>query len=418
LSQSGLCGPSRADAGYGKPAKQHLLSRFETLLNPAMSLDNTSLHAWGESPWEIDFSPPAQALPHHTDFAIIGGGFTGLSAAAWLRLLAPEKSVVVLEAGRIGAGASGRTGGLVLAETAVGDLPGLGDVLTGFQGVLVSLGVECGLTLSGVWEIGRNGSISGSPISWNDSGTLHVVAEVPGGTLDPGKLVSGLARAGHRLGVTILEKRRVTGVRWNHNLEIEIAASLGDSVPIRMSAGKILLSTNGLSVSLSGFAADPHPKLTLAALTAPLREDQIAAIGLSEEKPFYTTDFPYLWGRSRPDCSIIWGGGLVDPPPSGNLEELSMESEAPTRLFQKLERRVRGLHPALAQVEFTNRWGGPIFFRDDWKPVFDWHPHSPNAIVLGAFAGHGVALSNYLGAWAAEVLLNRRALPEWGKFCR
>jgi monoamine oxidase len=53
-------------------------------------------YAWGQPPWEIDFSPSRQSLPNRVDFAIIGAGFTGLAAAAWLRLHAPEKSVVVL----------------------------------------------------------------------------------------------------------------------------------------------------------------------------------------------------------------------------------------------------------------------------------------------------------------------------------
>jgi glycine/D-amino acid oxidase-like deaminating enzyme len=91
---------------------------------------------WGQPPWQIDFSPAARSLPKSVDFAIIGGGFTGLAAAAWLVLVAPEKSVAVLEAGRIGAGASGRTGGMVLAESAAGDLPGLGDVLAGLTRIL------------------------------------------------------------------------------------------------------------------------------------------------------------------------------------------------------------------------------------------------------------------------------------------
>jgi hypothetical protein len=47
--------------------------------------------------------------------------------------------------------------------------------------------------------------------------------------------------------------------------------------------------------------------------------------------------------------------------------------------------------------------------------VFSYHPASPNGIVLGVFAGHGVALSVHLGAWAAEALLGRRELPEWGQ---
>src|SRR5271155_1748872 len=91
-------------------------------------------HNWGEPPWQIDFTPSPRRAPvaEVLDFAVIGGGFTGLAAAAWLRKIAPEKSVAVFEAGYIGAGASGRTGGMALAESAAGDLPGLGDVLAGF----------------------------------------------------------------------------------------------------------------------------------------------------------------------------------------------------------------------------------------------------------------------------------------------
>ena len=118
---------------------------------------------WGSPPWVIDFSPPPQPLPRDVDIAIVGAGFTGLAAAAWLRLLDPRKSVVVLEAGSIGEGASGRTGGMALAETAAGDLPGLGNVLEGVQDIFEKLDVECGLALPGAWEIGRSGGLRRFP---------------------------------------------------------------------------------------------------------------------------------------------------------------------------------------------------------------------------------------------------------------
>jgi glycine/D-amino acid oxidase-like deaminating enzyme len=92
-----------------------------------------------------------------------------------------------------------------------------------------------------------------------------------------------------------------------------------------------------------------------------------------------------------------------------------VDSGEPAEMFARFEKRVRGLHPATANIAFTHHWGGPILFRDNWEPVFDWHPQSRNALVIGAFAGHGVALSNYLGAWAAEILLGRRSPPTWGK---
>src|ERR1700734_3474623 len=114
-----------------------------------------TLHHWGTPPWPIDFKPRASRLPSSVDFAVVGGGFTGLAAAAWLKRLAPEKSVAVLEAFAIGAGASGRTGGMALAETAAGDMPGLGDVLAGFQRILKTLKVDGDGDMNGAWEVGR-----------------------------------------------------------------------------------------------------------------------------------------------------------------------------------------------------------------------------------------------------------------------
>jgi len=315
--------------------------------------------------------------------------------------------------------------------------------------ILSRLDVECDLSLPGAWEIARKGGrLEKSPIRWNDSGILRVTSKVPGGTLDPGKLVSGLARGAVKLGVAIFENHRVDHVRWGvHRRTLnEIEISSGRECIAKTSAEKILFAANGLSLPLSGLAGSAFPKLTLAALTEPLAEERIVALGLAGGNPFYTVDFPYLWGRLRPDNSIVLGAGLVEPsgsatsgdpskppelrggqghrsshsPRSHDLTEIRITDEAPARLFSAFHNRIRGLHPALASVEFTHRWGGPILFRPSWKPVFGWHPESGHggrahsAIVIGAFAGHGVALSPFLGAWAAEVFLGKRALPRWG----
>ena len=338
---------------------------------------------------------------------MIGAGFSGLASAAWLRLLAPEKSVVVLEAGRIGHGASGRTGGMALDGAAADDLSGLEDVLGGLRKILGKLEVDCDLSLPGAWEIARRGGSKDSPISWNDSGTLRVVNEVPGGTLDPGKLVSGLARAGDRLGAIVAENRPVDSIDWDDGAEIHFDGG-------RLRASKVLFATNGLSLRLSGMQESTVPKLTLAALSSPLSEKQLEEIGLAERKPFYTVDFPYLWGRVCKDNSLVLGAGLLDAPESDDLEEIDIAAPHAKQMFAAFERRVHGLHPALKDCKFTHRWGGPILFREGWRPVFAEHPSSANGIVLGAYAGHGVALSSFLGAWAAEALLGKRSLPEWG----
>ena len=47
------------------------------------------------------------------------------------------------------------------------------------------------------------------------------------------------------------------------------------------------------------------------------------------------------------------------------------------------------------------------------RPIFRRHPRSDCVTVLAGYNGHGVALSVYLGKWAAEAMLGRRELPRW-----
>ena len=362
---------------------------------------------WGNPPWSFSFTPSRPEVPAEVDFAVVGGGFSGLSAAAWLRRLAPEKTVVLFESASIGAGSSGHTGGLALAETAAGDLPGLGDVLAGFSSILRDLAVDCDLSLPGVYEIGRSGGLHDSPINWTDSGELRAVNQVPGGMINPGKMVSGLARAAEKSGVQILENTPVEHIEFSSE-PISVQFSGG-----QVRARKVLLATNAMSLELSDLSQRGQPKFTLALATEPLDAIQLESIGLESERPFYTVDFPYLWGRTLRTEGVVFGAGLVHFENWRELEIVNVESGEASQLIARLESRVRALHPVLRKVRFTHRWGGPILIANEWRPVFAQHPRSPHAIVLGAFSGHGVAQSVYLGRWAAAVLSGREKLPEW-----
>ncbi|HYL86690.1 MAG TPA: FAD-binding oxidoreductase [Candidatus Angelobacter sp.] len=382
----------------------------------------------------MNFHPVQGALPEYVNFVIVGGGFTGLAAAAWLRRLAPKKSVLVIESATLGEGASGRTGGLALADTAAGPLRGLGNVLLGYKNILRALRVDSGLELRGVWELGRSNTRKNSPIFWNDSGDLKVVRRVAGSVVDPGKVVAGLARAAQEAGAQIIEHTRVDAIGFSNPLQLRVECRTRGRIERKeIRAGRILLATNAYSAELSGLARNIAPRLTLALATAPLSRAQLRAIGLSSRRPFYTVDLPYLWGRLLESNGVIFGAGLVPIPKS--FEALFRDSHrgrsrkhAAFRLYNLdvrkgesadrlrwLEDRVRHLHPALRSVRITHRWGGPILFTEGMRPIFRRHPRSKNAIVLGGYNGHGVALSVYLGKWAAEALLARRALPAWGR---
>ncbi|HEY6945496.1 MAG TPA: FAD-dependent oxidoreductase [Candidatus Acidoferrum sp.] len=389
-------------------------------------------HPWGVPPWTVNFRPKPCSLPDQVDFAVVGGGFTGLSAAACLRRLAPKKSVIVLEAASLGEGASGRTGGLALAETAAGPLSGLGDVLAGYKKILRSLRIDGRLELPGVWELGRSNPEKNSPICWDDSGALQVVRTVPGGAVDPGKVVAGLARAAETAGAQIFEHARVEAMEFSSPPRLRVWHGIRGRLQTKeLRAGKVLFATNAFSLALPGLLGITQPKLTLALATSPLSRTQLKAIGLSSRHPFYTVDLPYLWGRLLESNGIVFGAGLVPAPssiaalfgrpvkkharplPAPNLYRFDVRKGEAAERFRWLEDRVRHLHPALKSVRITHRWAGPILLTEGMHPIFRRHPRSKNVLILGGYSGHGVALSVYLGQWAAEAMLGRRPLPSW-----
>lgn len=362
---------------------------------------------WGNRPWTVNFRAAHCTLPVEVDFAVVGGGFTGLTCAAWLKKLARETAVVLLEAGRIGSGSSGHTGGIALAESAVGDLPGLGDVLGGYREILRELHVDADLRLPGCYELARTKPLSDSPIRWKDSGDLCASKEVPGGSIDPGRAVSGIGAAAQRAGALLFEETLVEEARFANGVELFTSAGA-------IHAKKALFATNAFALELSSLQGRAQPAFTTAIMTQPLDDAALEQIGLGQRKPFYTVDLPYLWGRLLGQA-VIFGSGLIFFEDWRELNSLDVTSAEAAEIFARLEHRVRNLHPALGGVQFTHRWGGPICIAEGWKPVFERHPQSANAVVLGAYSGHGVAQSVYLGAWAAEVLLGRRNLPDWGK---
>jgi glycine/D-amino acid oxidase-like deaminating enzyme len=232
------------------------------------------------------------------------------------------------------------------------------------------------------------------------------VNEVPGGRVDAGKLVSGLARAAECAGAHIIENARVDDVKFEAPLRFSVSGQW-------IEADKAIFASNAQSLELSGLAGRAEPMFTMALATESLSDEALEALGMASGKSFYTVDFPYLWGRILSGGRIIFGGGLVR---LNDWRELAMldvgRAEAAERL-DSLEKRVHRLDPILRDTAITHRWGGPMLAGAEWRPAFRRHPRSADALVLGAYSGHGVALSVYLGRWAAEALLGRREVPAW-----
>jgi glycine/D-amino acid oxidase-like deaminating enzyme len=224
-------------------------------------------------------------------------------------------------------------------------------------------------------------------------------------------------------------------LRFSNPLRLRVRRELRSRIRNHeIRAQQVLLATNAFSLELSGLRAATAPKLTFALATAPLTGAQLKAIGLSSRRPFYTIDLPYLWGRLLESNGVIFGAGLVPAyvgaPSRFPLGDRSIRSAAhdlhrydvrrgqAAERLRSLEDRVRHLHPALANVRVTHRWSGPILLTEKMRPIFRWftpkgRPRSKQVMVLAGYNGHGVALSVYLGQWAAQALLNLRPLPPW-----
>jgi gamma-glutamylputrescine oxidase len=360
---------------------------------------------WGEPPWRVDFAPPPASLPSSCDVAVIGGGFTGLSAA--YHLARRGVRVVLLEAATLGAGASGRTGGVVLEGTAAGALEGVEHCLDALAQVVEDAGIECDLRLPGCWELEHRQPGELRPF-WRDGESWLCVADtVPGGTIDPGALVAGLGRTAVDAGATLHEHVAVRAI------EPGTPARVDTEHGTRLAANHVVVALNAYTTMLLDLPVRFDAALTLGVCTAPLEPAAITALGLADGVPFYTVDLPYLWGRTTRDGRLILGAGLVGAG-DGPVTGVALNGSEGRESLARLERRLPGFHPALAGVALRERWGGPIAFPPGRTPILGHLPGAPQIIVSGGCAGHGIALGVRVGQLVAGAIVDGHPLPAWG----
>jgi len=369
--------------------------------------------------------------------AVVGAGFAGLAAAR--ALAAGGARVAVLEAGRVGGGASGRTGGIVLEGSHVGPLPGLDACIDLLHRRVAELGMRCGLALTGCRELAHRPAEDDAPECgeapegvasrrgpvWRDGRSVLVeIDREPGGVVDPGRLVTGLARAALAAGATLHEGAAVRRLASASGQAVRRGTATPSAGPVVLETARgavradaVVLATNAwLPELVPELAPPPIAALTFALATEPLTPDARAALagpGGEPLLPFYTADLPYLWGRGLDDGGIVVGSGLRVGPPARLAGHTLADAEA-RQALERLLGRVRGLHPALAAVCPRARWAGPVALLRERPPYLGRHPRAPRVIVAGGWSGHGVAASVAGGERVAAALLRDEPLPAWG----
>jgi gamma-glutamylputrescine oxidase len=362
---------------------------------------------WGETPWRTAAELPRGLATTPCEVAIVGGGLTGASTAYHLAKRGIRSTI--FEATRVGDGASGRTGGLVLEGTAAGVLEEVDSCVAGLAALVAEEHIDCDLSLPGCWEIEHRANDRMLP--WHDGGRPVCIARtVKGGIVEPAVLVGGIARAAVSCGATILEGRAVQRIAIEPHPAIE---SDGETIH----PGYIVLALNAWTSALIPNASRLRSALTFACATEPLSLSTLEAIGLDQNIPFYTADTPYLWGRTTGDGRVIFGSQLVSGSPA-ELEDVDVSMGESGAALEALRARVRRLHPRLQEVGFSASWAGPIAFRDGAIPILARHPSSSRVLVAGAYAGHGVALSVRVGQLITGAIAEGKPMPHWGAFTR
>jgi gamma-glutamylputrescine oxidase len=363
------------------------------------------MRSWGEPPWrraEIRSRPAEDSAP---EVAIIGGGLTGACAAYYLAR--SGKRAVLLEAARLGDGASGRTGGIVLEGTARGILKGTGRCVPLLEQLVREANIDCDLRLPGCWEIEHSDDAEGHALPWKDDGAgIRIARTVAGGTVDPMALLCGLVRAAADAGAIVHEHAAVRRIVVAPQPVLEL-----DGAVIR--PRHVIVAVNAWTSALLPAVRRVQSALTFACATAPLDAAATEEIGLGPGLPFYTLDTPYLWGRRVPDGGVIFGSGLSYGPPE-QLEHLDLETAEAAAALARLEARVRKLHPALKNVRIAYRWAGPIAIPQGMVPLVGRLPGAPAILFAGGYAGHGVALSVWMGRALARAIIEGETLPAWG----
>ncbi len=356
------------------------------------------------------------------DAVVVGAGFAGLSAA--LELAQRGLSVVVLEADRIGSGASGRNGGQVVAGYASGmgtfeRQLGAADAQRAWEMSLEAIGlIDARIARHGIHCDRVHGYVyvadsarkrrmlraemdglarRGLEVEWAEGADLpgligsprYVAAarERRSGHLHPLKYALGLARAARAAGVRIFERSPVTGLLRSGRL---MAVTPQGQVKARFGvlAGNCLLPEYGPRVAPE-VAANIMPVGTYIVATAPL-DPALCERLIPGDAAVCDNNFVLDYFRFSAERRLLFGG------------RVSYTTRTPPNLEALMRRRLGTVFPALREAPIEHVWGGFVDISMNRAP--DFGRLGPNLYYLQGFSGHGVALTGLAGQLAAEAI--------------
>jgi len=363
-------------------------------------------------------SYPAFTGEMQTDVAIIGGGFTGLSAA--YHLARGGVRVALFEKRRFGGGASGRNGGqfgtgqrqwVEELEEIYGfeRTKALFDMAEAAKAYLLDFAAENHIEMDyqkgqlSVAHQARHVNFYAKHVevmARYGYNKLHFMTREEtrerlgssryfGGVRDEGtghihplKLVVGTAQAASKAGAILYEKTGIEEIS-QCNGKIELKTSHG-----HVKAEKLLLATNGYSGHLvPEVAARLLPIRSFIGATPPL--DSSLGI-LPGGEAVDDSRFAVRYFRKTPSNRLLFGGSEAYGRGDGNQHA-------------RVRAQMLDIFPQLGSLELTHIWGGTVGITVERMPFV--REMAPNIVFCGGYSGHGVMLSHYCGfLYACSIL--------------
>lgn len=388
-----------------------------------------------KSYWHDTAAPFAHACPGpvegRVDVAVIGGGFTGLSAAR--KLAKAGASVALLEAAQVGAGGSGRNGGHLNngiahgyadakahlgAERAHALYRAYDRSIDMIEAVIAEEGIACDFRRAGKLKLASKAShVAGLRANFElihrevdpetrwlekadlagevGSDSFHgAILHGKSAMMHMGRYVAGLADAAHRHGALIWEGAPVQGlVRAGAAWELETPKG-------RLRAGRVILATDAYTgqVRHAPFGWFRRRLITVGSFiiaTRPLTGAEVAATMPGNRTCVNSMNIGNYF-RLSPDNRLIFGG-------RARFSAVS-DQRSDAKSGKVLRASLARIFPQLADVEIDYCWGGLVGMTSDRFPRAGEH----DGMIYGAgYSGHGAQISTLIGQALADIALGR-----------
>lgn len=384
----------------------------------------------GSCGWSVHLPPrvpgPVLAGEVEAAWAVLGAGFTGLAAARRLAEARPDDRIVVLDALKVGEGASGRNsgfaidhahtlgGGAAAEESAKGQKRLYTAAIEHLAQIIADHHIDCDWRAAGKVHaaVSARGAERylrplvaelnhiGEPHQWLDRGGVRELTGMnyyqagiytPGTVLlNPAALVRGLADS-LPPNVTLYEETPVTAIEAGDPVRL----STPDG---SLSARRLIVAGNAFLPALGFAPRRLMPFAAFASLTRPLTDDERIALGgrvswgLTPANAFVAPTIQKT-GEGR----ILFRDGITYRP------GLSIGEDELARVREKHLKRLRARFPMLPNLQITSTWGGYLCLSRNQDSVFG--ALGDNIWGAGGFQGIGVTRGTITGRLVAEVAL-------------